>query len=324
MLVTVTGALGSLGAVVVEALVAAGHRVRGLDRDGRAARKRARRLPSGVEVLLGDVRDPALLDKAFQGAGAVFHGAGVLPPFTDDHPAEAESINVGGTRAALEALARTAPGALLIFPSSVTVYGPTQSLPPPRRADDPLLPTDGYSRHKAACEEIVRAAPGPWSILRVGVAVDANPFRVDRRTLAGLFEVRADNRIELVHPRDLARAVIRLVERPAAWNRVLNIGGGPSCRIQLIDLFDGLFGAAGLGPLPAAAFGDGEYYTDWLDTVESQALLDYQRAGFDEIRAEAAHRLRRVRPLVRVLRPLARGLVLHSSRPWRERKGAGR
>jgi nucleoside-diphosphate-sugar epimerase len=324
VLVTVTGAVGSLGATVAEALAEAGHRVRCLDRDGRGARKRARRLPSGAEVLFGDVRDGGLLDRAFQGADAVFHGAGVLPPYTDDHPEEAESINVGGTRTAVESLARTAPGALLVFPSSVTVYGPTQLQPPPRRVDDQLLPTDGYSRHKVACEEIVRRGQARWSILRVGVAVDANPFRVERRTLAGLFEVRADNRMELIHPRDLARAVVRLVERPAAWNRVLNIGGGPSCRIVLRDLFDGLFGAAGLGPLPAAAFGEGEYYTDWLDTDESQALLDYQRAGFEQIRAEAAHRLRRLRPLVRVVKPLIRGLVLRSSRPWRGRSGAGR
>lgn len=321
---TVTGALGSLGAVVVEALTGSGRRARCLDREGHAARKRARRLPSGAEVLFGDVRDPGLLDRALQGVDAVFHGAGVLPPFTDDHPGEAEAINVGGTRAVIESLARVAPGALLIFPSSVTVYGLTQSLPPPRRTEEPLHPTDGYSRHKIACEELVRTGRGPWSILRVGVAVDANPLRIDRRLLAGLFEVRSDNRMELIHPRDLARAVTRVVERPAAWNRVLNIGGGPSCRILLADLFDGLFGAAGLGRLPAAAFGESEYYTDWLDTDESQSLLDYQRAGFDEIRAEAAQRLRHLRPLVRALRPLARRVVLRSSRPWRERRGAGR
>jgi len=308
--------------VIVEELVAAGHRVRCLDRDHGRNRGRVRRLPRGVEALLGDVRDEDLLARAFAGADAVFHGAGVLPPFTDDRPEEAESVNVGGTRAAIRALGRAAPAALLIYPSSVTVYGLTQSLPPPRRADDPVRPTDAYSRHKAACEEIVRSHPGPWSILRVGVAVDADPLRVDRRTLTGLFETRADNRLELIHPRDMALAVRRLVEREAAWNRVLNIGGGPRCRIRLGELFDGLFGAAGLGPLPSAAFGGGEYYTDWLDTEESQALLDYQRAGFDEIRAEAARRLRRLRPLVRALRPLARAWVLRSSRAWRERKRA--
>lgn len=321
MLVTVTGALGSLGVVLAAELVEAGHRVRCVDRDHRRTRRRAGLLPAGVEVLFGDVRDPGLLDRVLDGTGAVFHGAGVLPPFTDDRPVEAEDINVGGTRAVISALERKAPGALLIFPSSVTVYGPTQPLPPPRRVTDPVLPSDPYSRHKVACEDLVRSRAGPWSILRVGVAVDADPFRVDRRTLAGLFEVRAGNRLELIHPRDLARAVARLVEREAAWNRVLNLGGGPSCRITLGDLFDGLFGAAGLGPLPAEAFGGAEYYTDWLDTDESQELLDYQRAGFDEIRTEAAFRLRRLRPLVRAVRPLARAWVLRASRPWRERKG---
>ena len=35
--------------------------------------------------------------------------------------------------------------------------------------------------------------------------------------------------------------------------------------------------------LPENAFGTEPYYVDWLDTEESQHLLNYQRYSFDDI-----------------------------------------
>ena len=38
-----------------------------------------------------------------------------------------------------------------------------------------------------------------------------------------------------------------------------------------------ILGANGIGMLPDEAFGHKPYYTDWMDTEESQRLLQYQR-----------------------------------------------
>lgn len=58
----VTGAAGNLGSSVAAQLVARGHTVRGLVLAGDPA---AARLPQGVEVMVGDVTDPASLEPFF-------------------------------------------------------------------------------------------------------------------------------------------------------------------------------------------------------------------------------------------------------------------
>ncbi|PCC71914.1 Uncharacterized conserved protein YbjT, contains NAD(P)-binding and DUF2867 domains [Nannocystis exedens] len=78
MLVVVTGATGKVGRPLVEALLAAGHRVRALTRDPRRAR-----LPAGVEVVGGDLGASESLREVFAGAEAVhlitFHGDDFAP-----------------------------------------------------------------------------------------------------------------------------------------------------------------------------------------------------------------------------------------------------
>lgn len=66
--VLVTGATGRIGRAVVDRLVDAGVPVRALTRRPEAAAT----MPAGVEVVTGDLAEPASLDEAVRGAGAVF------------------------------------------------------------------------------------------------------------------------------------------------------------------------------------------------------------------------------------------------------------
>jgi uncharacterized protein YbjT (DUF2867 family) len=66
MTVLVTGAAGNIGRIVVEHLVAAGESVRALTRDPR------RVFPAGVQVVTGDLAEPATLEHAFDGVGRLF------------------------------------------------------------------------------------------------------------------------------------------------------------------------------------------------------------------------------------------------------------
>ncbi|WP_405638936.1 NAD(P)H-binding protein [Streptomyces uncialis] len=78
MTVLVTGATGKVGRPLVGELLAAGHRVRALTRSPRAAD-----LPDGVEVVAGNLTDPAGLAGVFDGVTAAhlitFDGAGFAP-----------------------------------------------------------------------------------------------------------------------------------------------------------------------------------------------------------------------------------------------------
>ena len=65
--ILVTGATGRVGRLVVDELLRAGTSVRALTRKRDSAN-----LPADVEVVAGDLTDPASLDAALDGAGAVF------------------------------------------------------------------------------------------------------------------------------------------------------------------------------------------------------------------------------------------------------------
>jgi putative NADH-flavin reductase len=74
----VTGAFGNLGSSTVPLLLARGHRVRTLAHVNRPAELCARF--SGAEIMEGDVRDRALMDRAVNEADVVMHLAYVIPP----------------------------------------------------------------------------------------------------------------------------------------------------------------------------------------------------------------------------------------------------
>ena len=69
--VLVTGATGQQGGAVVQALLARGHRVRGLTRNTTSV-KATRLIDQGVELVIGDFNDPDSLDRAVAGIDAIY------------------------------------------------------------------------------------------------------------------------------------------------------------------------------------------------------------------------------------------------------------
>ncbi len=319
MRVLLTGAFGVLGVATIASLRNHGHRVRCFDRPGRQASRIARTLDGDVEVVWSDIRDPDAVRAAVADQDAVVHLAGVLPPTTEAAPELARAINVDGTRHVIAAAEASPRLPLVVFASSVSIFGPIAGREPPRRADEEPVATDHYTRHKIECEALLRASAVPWIVLRIGVALDPARPAGDVSALRMLFEVSADHRLEYVHPADVAAAIAASLECPDARRRVLLIGGGPSCRIRQHALLAAITDALGLVPLPIEAFGDGDFYMDWMDTTDSEHLLHYQRHAFEDFRRGMAHQLRWYRRLLWPVRPLVRHALLRLSGPMRRR-----
>ncbi|MFW9831016.1 MAG: NAD-dependent epimerase/dehydratase family protein, partial [Candidatus Thorarchaeota archaeon] len=197
MLVLLTGAFGNVGESTLLALFEQNHQIRCFDLPTKPNEKTAQKLQQygNFETVWGDVRDVDTIKNIVEGVECIIHLAAILPPKSETDADFTHAVNVGGTMRLIEAAEALPVKPKFIYASSVSVFGPTMHLPPPRKADDPLHPTDTYTTPKAQCETALRASTLPWTILRL-VAVP--PLRISGERDPILFESPLDQRIEFV------------------------------------------------------------------------------------------------------------------------------
>lgn len=199
-MILVAGGTGRLGTVLVGRLLARGEPVRVLTRDPR----RAAHL-SGAEIVVGDVRQPADLDRAVQGADAVvsavhgFAGRGVSPA----------SVDRDGNARLIDAA--SAVGAHVVL---LSVLGAS-----------PTHPMELF-RMKAAAEQRLRASDVPWTVVRAGAFLELyeelmrrSAGRAGRPVVFG----RGGNRIAFARVGDVADAVERALADPSCRGAVLEV-----------------------------------------------------------------------------------------------------
>jgi nucleoside-diphosphate-sugar epimerase len=151
MKVLLTGGTGFLGKNVARALVARGHEVRLLAREG----SNLAGLPAG-EIVRGDVCDAASLRRAAEGCQAILHMAALVKMWVPEREVF-DRVNVEGLRAALAAA--EAVGARLVYTSSFMAIGPTGAQP----ADESQIHPgrsfrNDYERTKAHADVVAREA----------------------------------------------------------------------------------------------------------------------------------------------------------------------
>lgn len=301
--VLVTGAFGNLGQMVLAELKQRGYAVLAMDLDNPANRKTSEQLkPLYDELAWGDLRTIDF-KPLLQGCIAVIHLAAVLPPVTDNAPELAHDINVKATLRLIADIGSRVNKPLLVYPSSVTVFGFPEPATRLMHPDDPVAPSDNYTRHKVEVEQALAASQIPWSVLRVGVSVDSRTLGADLSMMRKLFAVNPDNPLHYVHPRDVATAMANAINNPRAQNRILLLGGGDDCRITQHQFISAAINALGV-QLPRDMLGSDRYYTSWMDTTDSQEILQFQNHSFADYQADMRQRLRWLRPFLGPLAPL--------------------
>lgn len=228
----VTGATGALGPRVVQTLHEVGYSVRTLSLD----MPQDGILPAGIEVLTGDVTDPAAVRAAVRGVEAVIHMAALLhivnpPPALR---AKYKQINIGGTATVIDAAATVGVKRVVLF-STIAVYGRSDGQV--LDEESPVHPDTFYAQTKLAAEQIVlnvkRQDGQPLgTVLRLGAVYGArikgNYQRLVQTLARGRFIPvgNGHNRRTLVYDQDVARAAVLAVEHPAAAGRVYNVSDG--------------------------------------------------------------------------------------------------
>ncbi|HKT03964.1 MAG TPA: NAD-dependent epimerase/dehydratase family protein [Rugosimonospora sp.] len=123
MHILLTGGAGFIGARVVEALLADGHRVRVLDALLGSAHSEPPAIPDGVEFIHGDLRDEDTVDAALRGVDLVNHHAAMVGRGKEIREAPNYAGNSDLATAVLIAGMLRRDVGRLVLAGSVVVYG---------------------------------------------------------------------------------------------------------------------------------------------------------------------------------------------------------
>ena len=150
----VTGGAGFIGSNTVRYLLGRGARVRVLDDFSTGRRENLAGLEKDIELIEGDIRDPAAARSATVGVRYVLHMAAIPSvPRSIEDPMTTSDVNIKGTLNMLIA-ARDADVERFVQSSSSSVYGDTAVLP--KREDMIPAPMSPYALSKLVNEHQCR------------------------------------------------------------------------------------------------------------------------------------------------------------------------
>ncbi len=271
----VTGGAGFIGSHLVRALLEQGAFARVLDNFSTGRRENIEQLQVEdfkVDVVEGDLRDPAKVAEAVQGIDIIFHEAAfVSVPQSMDDPSSCFDINQRGTETLLEA-ARKAGVGRVVLASSAAVYGDADALP--LDEGTPLQPASPYAVSKRVNELYAEMYTRSFGLDVVALRyfnvygprqrpdsmyAAAVPIFTRRLREGQAITVYGDGgqTRDLVYVGDVVRANLAASEHPAAPGQVFNICTGDETRvIDLVETLRSFFPSAPAPEFAPARAGD--------------------------------------------------------------------
>jgi len=242
-----TGATGFLGSHVARALAGQGAALRLLVR----STSNLKNLEGlHADTAIGDLRDPASLEKAMQGCDTVFHVAADYRLWLRD-PEEMYRSNVEGTRAVLDA-ARKNNVRAVVYTSSVATMGFTGN-GRPADEDSPVSLADmigHYKRSKFMAEQVaLEAGRSGMRVIAVNPTTpvgeqDIKPTPTGRIVVDFLkrkFPAYVETGLNLVDVRECARGHIAALEKGKSGERYI-LGGENLTLKQILDKLGAISG----------------------------------------------------------------------------------
>jgi nucleoside-diphosphate-sugar epimerase len=225
-LIAVTGATGFIGGALVNALAPTA-RVRALVR--RSDVQMNRLASRGIELVYGDLTEPATASRLVRDADVVIHCAAQMG-LAD--PARSYLVNAIGTERLARA-ARASGTGRFIYVSSISVLGGTRRPEHVLTEDDEPEDTDhlnAYAASKYLGECRLRDAAGgelPWTVIRPTnvYGVGSGPwFRNWVRSIRRIPIAVGDVAIDVVHVDDVVQALCLAAAQCTAGNHILHVG----------------------------------------------------------------------------------------------------
>ena len=226
-MITIAGGTGTLGSALIPQLVERGLPVRVLTRD---AARAAQRLPSGIEIVTCDVRDPEAVRRALVGSSTVISA---IQGFGGPDAAGAAAIDRDGNHHLINAARAQGVDHLILMSVAQAA------------SDHPIE----LFRMKHQAEQELRASGLAWTIIRPTAYMETWVTIIGRPLLdTGKTRIfgRGDNPINFVSAHDVAALVELAVVEPGLRGQVVEIGGPEDVTLNgLADRFEAVTGKGG-------------------------------------------------------------------------------
>lgn len=223
MKIFLTGGTGFVGSEVLRQLVAAGHTVKALVREGSEAKLAAQ---EGIDIHHGDITDAASLVGAMEGCDAVIHLVGIIREFPK-RGVTFKRMHVIGTENVLEAAEEQGVNRYLHMSSNGT-----------RERS-----STGYHRTKWQAEEMVRNSTLDWTIFRPSLifAPGSEFVHMLSEVIRKLpvVPVIGDGRYRMqpVALQEVASSFVKALEIPETIGKLFHLGGSESYSYdEILDL----------------------------------------------------------------------------------------
>ena len=254
--VFVTGATGFIGRHTVEALLAAGHKVKALCRSDEPSLT-----AMGASVVRGDVLDAPLMQELVKGADVVVHGAGLVSRSVDDGSLMMR-LHVNGTRNVVgAAVAAGVPrvihlstsGTVAVSDDATLVCKETDPVPFEQLAKFPYYLSKWLAER--AADDLVDGSRTALITLNPSLALGPGDLRGSstedvRRFLKRELPIVPSGGFSFVDARDVAATVVRALTQGKAGERYL-LGALNLTFAQFFERLETVSGVKG-PPIPVA------------------------------------------------------------------------
>lgn len=247
--ILVTGGAGFIGSHLCEHLVALGKRVVVLD-NFRNGKRENLTFAGGeaLEVIEGDIVDPAICVRALRGVDTVYHLACLGVRHSLHSPVENHQVNALGTLNVLEA-AKATGVKRFVYVSTSEIYGRATEFP--ITEDCTPWPLTVYGSSKLAGEHYARSYFECWNLPVVCVRPFNNygprsHFEGDSGEVIPRFLLRAlagqrpvifgdgGHTRDFLYVNDCAETLVKIAASDALVGQVVNLGYGEELRIDML------------------------------------------------------------------------------------------
>jgi len=248
-MILITGGTGTLGPSVAWALCREGYdlRILALDKPEEGI------LPDRIDIRIGDITDKKVVKEALIGVDSVIHMAALLH-INNPKPKQMKLykiVNIEGTKVIVNEAIQQGIERFIFF-STINVYGDTEG----QIVDENSLPKPKtpYAQSKYEAEQIVLSAKLPdgrpiGTVLRLA-AVYGSRIKGNYKTLfeaisKGIFIPLGQglNRKTLVYEKDVAEAVLAVLNNPFSIGKIYNVTDGNIYFLR--DILDAIYTALG-------------------------------------------------------------------------------